>query len=179
MARVLLRRPMRADGPALVEAQRESRDYHAPWAEPFTDMEGFDSWFARKVTGAHVSFLVLDPDTGQIAGVVNLNEIVMGAFRSAYLGYHGMVRFARRGLMTEAVRQAIDFAFRDLGLHRVEANIQPGNVRSIALVNRLGFRKEGYSPRYLKIGGEWRDHERWALLADATDHRSSESGGAQ
>ncbi len=168
MPRVLLRRPTRADGPALVQAQRESRDYHAPWVEPFTDMAGFDSWLAQKTTGPHVSFLALDGD-GQIAGVVNLSEIVTGVFLSAYLGFYGMAGFARRGLMTEAVRQAVEFAFGDLGLHRVEANIQPGNVRSIALINRLGFQKEGYSPRYLKIGGEWRDHERWALLADAAD----------
>lgn len=68
--------------------------------------------------------------------------------------------------MTQALRAAIRFAFGDLGLHRLEANIQPENRASIALVQRLGFRQEGLSPRYLHIGGEWRDHERWALLAD-------------
>ncbi|VWB80544.1 phosphinothricin acetyltransferase [Burkholderia metallica] len=68
--------------------------------------------------------------------------------------------------MTDAMRAAIGVAFDELGLHRVEANIQPGNHASIALVRRLGFTKEGFSPRYLRIGGEWRDHERWALLAD-------------
>ena len=57
-------------------------------------------------------------------------------------------------------------AFRTLRLHRVEANIQPGNRASIALVERAGFRREGYSRRYLKIAGRWRDHERWALLAE-------------
>ncbi len=62
---------------------------------------------------------------------------------------------------------AIELAFKELGLHRLEANIQPGNLASIALVKRLGFKQEGYSQRYLKIGGEWRDHERWALLADS------------
>jgi [ribosomal protein S5]-alanine N-acetyltransferase len=68
--------------------------------------------------------------------------------------------------MTEAVRLATAHAFAALGLHRLEANIQPGNTRSIALVKRLGFRLEGFSPRYLFIDGEWRDHERWALLED-------------
>ncbi len=57
-------------------------------------------------------------------------------------------------------------AFGPIGLHRVEANVQPDNARSIALVERLGFRREGYSPKYLKIGGRWRDHVRYALLAD-------------
>ena len=100
-------------------------------------------------------------------GVVNLMEIVANPFyQGAYLGYHGMAALAGRGLMTEAVRLASAHAFGALGLHRLEANIQPGNTRSIALVRRLGFRLEGFSPRYLRVDGEWRDHERWALLAD-------------
>lgn len=70
--------------------------------------------------------------------------------------------------MTEALRAAVSYAFGDLGLHRLEANIQPENVASIALVRRLGFQKEGFSPSYLRLGGQWRDHERWALLADSS-----------
>jgi ribosomal-protein-alanine N-acetyltransferase len=73
--------------------------------------------------------------------------------------------------MAEALAQVLDFAFGELGLHRLEANIQPGNARSIALVERLGFRKEGFSPRYLKIDGDWRDHERWAILAEDREKR--------
>jgi ribosomal-protein-alanine N-acetyltransferase len=99
-------------------------------------------------------------------GVVNLNEIVAGAFRSAYLGYYGMSEFSRTGLMTQVMREAIRFAFDDLGLHRLEANIQSGNAASLALVQRLGFSKEGYSPQYLRVDGAWRDHERWALRVD-------------
>jgi ribosomal-protein-alanine N-acetyltransferase len=69
--------------------------------------------------------------------------------------------------MQEGLRLAIARAFGRLRLHRLEANLQPGNSASRRLVRRLGFRREGYSPRYLKLGGRWRDHERWALLADA------------
>ncbi|MGE8545939.1 MAG: GNAT family N-acetyltransferase [Alcaligenes sp.] len=90
---------------------------------------------------------------------------------TSFIGYYGMSNFSRKGLMTEALRAAVDHAFDDLGLHRLEANIQPENQASIALVRRLGFQKEGHSPRYLRINGEWRDHERWALLADMAEWR--------
>jgi len=88
----------------------------------------------------------------------------MGGFRSAYLGYFVGARYARHGYMTEALQLMLDYAFRKLKLHRLEANIQPTNLSSIALVKRAGFMCEGYSRRYLKIGGRWRDHERWAIL---------------
>jgi ribosomal-protein-alanine N-acetyltransferase len=68
--------------------------------------------------------------------------------------------------MKEGLRLVLRYAFRELKLHRLEANIQPDNIPSLALVKSCGFRKEGLSPRYLKINGEWRDHERWAILAD-------------
>jgi [ribosomal protein S5]-alanine N-acetyltransferase len=168
---VLLRRAVAADAAELIAANRESRAQHAPFAEPFTDQAGFDIWFARGLTGANVGLVAREAATGALVGVVNLNEIVMGALRSAYLGYYGMARTARRGLMTEAVRLALIVAFDDLGLHRVEANIQPGNTASRALVRRLGFHQEGFSPRYLFIGGAWRDHERWALLEDEFNRR--------
>ena len=154
------------DADDLIRANRESVAYHAPWVQTFTDRAGFDRWFAQTLTGAKVALVAREAASGGVVGLVNLNEIVRFAFQSAYLGYFGMAAFAGSGLMTEAVRRACLYAFDEAGLHRLEANIQPGNARSIALVRRLGFRLEGFSPRYLKIGGEWRDHERWAILAD-------------
>ena len=68
-------------------------------------------------------------------------------------------------LVAVRASRALQHAFKSMKLHRLEANIQPGNAASIALVRSCGFSKEGYSPRYLKIGGRWRDHERWAILA--------------
>lgn len=97
---------------------------------------------------------------------MNLSQIVRGNFRSAYLGYYAGGPYAGRGYMTEAIGLLLRHAFGPLKLHRVEANIQPGNLASVALVRRAGFVKEGYSPRYLKICGRWRDHERWAITAE-------------
>jgi ribosomal-protein-alanine N-acetyltransferase len=68
--------------------------------------------------------------------------------------------------MRAGLELVVKRAFGAFKLHRVEANIQPKNLASRALVLALGFRLEGYSPRYLKIGGRWCDHERWARLAD-------------
>jgi len=91
---------------------------------------------------------------------------VFGNLRSAYLGYSAFVPHQGRGHMFEGLGLVLRHAFGTLGLHRVEANVQPDNARSIALVEGLGFRREGYSPRYLKIGNRWRDHVRFAMLAD-------------
>lgn len=167
MSLIQISRVVRADAEELIASNRASRDYHSPWLTAFTDQMGFDNWFARTLTGPNVGLVARDAASLKIIGVVNINEIVAGIFQSAYLGYYGMSNFARTGVMTQALRAAVGYAFRDLGLHRLEANIQPGNAASIALVQRLGFTREGFSPRYLKIDGEWRDHERWALLADA------------
>jgi [ribosomal protein S5]-alanine N-acetyltransferase len=114
-------------------------------------------------------------------GSVNLSEIVRGRFENAYLGYQVGAPFARQGYMTEALALALRIAFGPLRLHRVEANIQPRNVASIALVRRAGFRREGLSRRYLKIGGRWRDHERWALLVEEwrANRRSRRMRGGQ
>jgi [ribosomal protein S5]-alanine N-acetyltransferase len=111
------------------------------------------------------AWLVCLRGSGEIAGVVNVSEIVRGSFRSAYLGYYVFAGFERRGIMRAGLSAVIRHAFRSDGLHRLEANIQPANRASLALVKSCGFVKEGFSRRYLKIGGRWRDHERWAIVA--------------
>lgn len=164
MPAVTVSRVSISDCADLVAANLASREYHAPWAAPFTDAAGFDAWYGRGLTGANISFIAREQDTGGIVGVINISEICWGAFRSAYLGYYGMAQRSRRRLMTQAVRTVVQKAFEEIGLHRLEANIQPGNTASIALVRRIGFIREGFSPQYLKIGGNWCDHERWAIV---------------
>lgn len=167
MTSILLEPVRRKDCADLVAANLASQTYHAPWVKAFTDADGFDAWFSQTVTGANIGLVARDTDSHGVVGVFTLSQIVLGNFRSCYLGYYGMVGFGKRGLMTEALKATMAYACDDVGLHRVEANIQPGNARSIALVARCGFEQEGFSKRYLKIDGEWRDHERWARVSDA------------
>lgn len=116
------------------------------------------------------------PD-GTIVGSVEISRIARGNFQSACLGYAILPEHRGQGYMTEALQLALRHAFRSLRLHRVEANVEPGNEASLALVRQAGFTREGFSRRYLKIGGRWRDHERWALLAE--DWRPSKRSAAR
>lgn len=166
MSRILLRPLLKSDGPALVHAMAESRDYHGAYASSLNDESKWDQWYGQLLTGPYVSLLAIDPASEGLVGLINFNEIVTGPAQTAFISYYGMVSFARRGLMTESVGLAIRYAFDELGLHRVEAVIQLENTRSIALVKRLGLRFEGISLRYLNLNGAWRDVERWAILAD-------------
>ena len=114
---------------------------------------------------ANCGFVVCARDGDHLVGVINITNIVQGVFRSGYLGYYAFAGFERQGLMREGLRTVVRHAFKTLKLHRLEANIQPGNAGSVALVRSCGFSQEGFSPRYLKLGGRWRDHERWAVLS--------------
>ena len=165
-SRVVLRHPLLDDTQELLALVRASRRLHRPWSYPPSNAAAFGSWVASASSARTFGGLVCLRETGEIVGAVNLNEIVRGVFLSAYLSYYGSAAHAGQGLMREGVALLLRHAFRELGLHRLEANVQPGNERSLALVRALGFSKEGFSPRYLKIGGRWRDHERWALLAE-------------
>jgi ribosomal-protein-alanine N-acetyltransferase len=164
--RVLLRPPQAEDRAEFLDAVRRSRALHRPWLYPPADAKSYDAYLLGLENVRRAGFFICLREGGEIAGVVNLSEIVRGVFQSAYLGYYAFAPFAGQGFMSEGLGLVLRHAFQRMGLHRLEANIQPENRASIALVERLGFRKEGYSPRYLKIGGRWRDHERWAVLKE-------------
>ena len=163
--RIRLRTPVHADEPAFTKGVRRSRCIHHPWVSPPDSPEAFRAYLERLEQPRNHAFLVCRSDTDEIAGVVNITNVVLGPFCSGYLSYYVFSGHERQGFMREGLQAAVRSAFKELGLHRLEANIQPGNEASIALVRSIGFSKEGYSPRYLKIGGQWRDHERWAIVA--------------
>jgi len=164
--RVALRVLERSDRGEFLRLAAESRDLHRPWTYPPERADQFEELFARSRREDCVCLLGCLREGGDIAGVLIVSQIVRGAFQSAYLGYYAHQHHAGHGYMREAMLQAVDHAFGPLGLHRLEANIQPANHASIALARSAGFRLEGFSPRYLLIGGQWRDHERYAITAD-------------
>lgn len=152
------------DEKEFVRAAQRSQHLHHPWTSAPRDRASFRRYMARFDGRNHFGFVVLNARTGEISGAINLTNVVYGAFCSGYLGYFAFAGHERQGLMQQGMRLVVRHAFQKLRLHRVEANIQPENTASLALVRSCGFRKEGFSPRYLKIGGRWRDHERWALV---------------
>lgn len=164
--RVFVRAPRASDEREFLALMRDSRDFHQRWASAPTDPLRFAAYLEDCRRPDFQAFLVCRTADGQIVGFFNLSQITRGSLQSAYLGYAAVAIYARQGYMREGLELVLRAAFVDLRLHRLEANIQPGNVASLALVRGAGFRREGFSPRYLKIGGHWRDHERWALLAD-------------
>lgn len=164
--RVFLRPPQAADREQFVRLARASAALHNPWVDAPSTPREFDKYLERAAADdTDCSLLCLRGD-GAIAGVLNLTQIVYGVFRSAYLGYYAFEDFTGQGYMTEGLELILGRAFGTLRLHRLEANIQPGNERSKALVERCGFRYEGFSPHYLYIDGAWRDHERWAITVE-------------
>lgn len=163
--RVSLRVPVETDRQAFIAGVRASEQLHDPWLDPGDPDAWFDRLLARNRTETDRS-LVVCTDDGALAGVYNLSQIFHGPFRNAYLGYYALVPYDGRGLMRQGMVLLLDHAFGDLGLHRVQANIQPENAASIALVRGAGFRLEGLSLRYLMIRGRWRDHEQWAITVE-------------
>jgi ribosomal-protein-alanine N-acetyltransferase len=162
---VTLSVPARGDAEEFVRAVQASRRLHHPWIDPPDTLARYELYLDRLRREDHAGFLIRHAECGQFVGFANVSNIVRGGFQSAYLGYAAFQSHAGRGLMAAGLRLVIGRAFGELGLHRVEANIQPANHRSLALVRRIGFQKEGLSPDYLFIDGQWRDHERWALLS--------------
>ena len=167
-ARISLHTPGRGDAEEFVAAVAASTELHHPWVFPADDHRRYLAYMRTRRRNDQWGVLVRAADDRRLVGVVNINNIVRGGFRSGALGYYAFASGAGQGLMTEALSRVIDLAFdrHELDLHRLEANIQPANEASTRLVKRLGFRHEGFSPALLFIDGDWRDHDRWAITAD-------------
>lgn len=143
--RVGIRHFTAADRAEFTALARESAELHRPWLFPPTTDAAYDGYLLRLQEPQREGFLICERDDGRIAGYLTINNIVHGAFRCGAIGYGAFAHAAGRGLMSEGLRLVIQHAFTELGLHRLEVNIQPANKLSIALVKRAGFRLEGFS----------------------------------
>lgn len=164
MPRIELERPTLLREQEFLEAVRHSRKLHKGLVAPPSTAERYRAYLNGLRAENREGFFVVVTRTDTLAGVITISEIVRGAFQSAYLGYYALEPHAGEGYLREGLQRVMAHAFGELKLHRLEANIQPGNTRSLALAKGLGFKREGYSPRYLKVCGRWRDHERWAFV---------------
>lgn len=171
-----LRRISRDDQRAFVAAARQSRSLHQPWIFPPVSPQRFSSWFANGERRERYLVWHEGEQREELVGYVAINELTWGVFENGCLGYWVNAPWSGQGQMSRALELLIAHVFkrRERRLHRLEANIQPGNVASKRLVERLGFRLEGLSPRFLKLDGEWRDHERWAITREDWNARTRE-----
>ncbi|MEA5119106.1 MAG: GNAT family protein [Propionicimonas sp.] len=161
----VLRQLEPSDAAALTDLICRNRAFLAPWepahADSYFTLEGqqeaVELSLAKQAEGSGFSQVILD-ETGAVAGRINLNNIVRGAFQSASVGYWLSEDAGGRGLATRAVNELAELAFGPLELHRLEAGTVPENHRSQAVLLRCGFERFGYAPCYLQIAGRWRDH---------------------
>lgn len=171
--RVILRMPMPGDFREWSALRGESRAFLEPW-EPrwMADELERHSWRHRihryrddYAQGLAIAFFIFERQSGKLAGGITLGNIRHGVAQSAQIGYWIGEKFAGQGLMREAVQLLCDHAFDTLRLHRIEAACIPDNLRSIRVLEKAGFRREGLLRSYLRINGEWHDHYLYALIA--------------
>lgn len=171
---VMLRLPRRSDYPAWRALRGDSRAFLTPWEPVWTEDELAWPSFRRRIArcnqdareGSGYGFFVFDAPGNTLLGGITVGHIRRGVAQSATLGYWMGERFAGRGYMRHAVEAVKLFAFEVEGLHRIEAACLPKNQRSIRLLERCGFTREGHLRGYLKIAGKWEDHCLYALLAE-------------
>ena len=165
-------RPVQAsDAQALLELRVRNRDFLAPWEpvreESYFTLEAAELAVAEqqaaRTADRGYAFGIFAPE---LVGWANLSAVVRGSFQNAYLGYSVDESANGRGYATAAVREATRLAFAELGLHRVQAAVIPRNAGSIRVLEKAGFRREGYAQRYLLIGGAWEDHILFARTSD-------------
>jgi [ribosomal protein S5]-alanine N-acetyltransferase len=171
-ARLIVRCLTEDDVPAYRQYLESNRGFHKEWT-PRRGEEYYGESSIRRLivsraeaAAARSAFLlgVFRKDVHGLIGSIGVTNIVYGAFLSCNLGYELSEGEIGNGYMTEALPAVIEFCFGDLALHRIEASVLPRNERSRRLLRRLGFEYEGTSKRYLKIDGEWQDHEHYVLL---------------
>lgn len=163
-APILLRALTGDDESVFVALAEDSFQFHRKWIKLPTDSEAFKRYLSGFEGENAFCFVVCDADL--IVGFVSLTGIEREPYCRGRLGYGVFEQYAKMGYMSSGLEHVIRLAFEDLELHRLEADIQPENFPSKRLIKKMGFTCEGISRKFIRINGEWIDHERWALTFD-------------
>lgn len=175
--RLVLRAPRTGDVAEIRRIMRTNHEHLRPWnpapppgEDPSSITEVSKTVLRQRRDWKHGSgyvFMVADREApARFIGKIALSGIMRGAMYGAYLGYWMSEESQGQGLATEAIVAVLDFAFGPAGLHRVQAAIMPRNERSLRVIGKLGFRREGYAERYLQIAGRWEDHIIFAMTRE-------------
>src|SRR5690606_36980831 len=170
--RVYLREPQMGDFEVWARLREQSRAFLVPWEPSWNDYDLTKSGFRHRVKraqdemaeGTAYPFFIFRNNDRQLVGGIPLANIRHGVAQNGMVGYWSGATYAGKGYMTEALSLVISFAFEQLRLHRIEAACIPHNVRSVRLLEKAGFKREGLLRSYLKINGFWQDHLLFALL---------------
>lgn len=170
--RILLREITEDDAAALARYWTDNAEHLRPWQPMFGPEYGTEAfWRARIEATAGRTTLRFGVHTraapGQLVGLFNLQDIVLSPLWSAMLGYSIDKAHEGQGIMSEAVRAGVDYAFGLLGLHRLYASYMVGNERSGRVLERAGFEREGVLRKLLRVNGVWQDHVQMSLIHDA------------
>lgn len=172
--KIYIRPPQARDWQAWADLRRLSRSFLTPWEPSWPDDSLTRGAFLRRLRrqvgewrdDEGYSFLVFQRDTDMLVGGIGLSYVRRGVAQTATMGYWVGQPHARHGYTSEAAMLLVDFAFSQLGLHRIEAACLPSNRASRSLLERIGCHHEGYARSYLKIDGSWRDHALYAILRE-------------
>ena len=172
--RVMLRVPDMPDYEQWANLRLMSRDFLTPWEPTWPHNDLTRTAFRSRLRqywrdideDAAYPYFIFDAPGRTLLGALTLSNVRRGVAQTGTLGYWIGAPHVRRGYMSSAVKLTVDFAFRHLALHRVEAACLPHNEASIGLLRKCGFEHEGRARGYLKIAGEWRDHLLFARLSD-------------
>lgn len=170
--RVMLRFPRQGDFREWAALRRESADFLRPWEPLWAHDELQRSAWQQRVRRYHqeygagnaVPLLIFERQTSRLIGGITLGNIRYGVAQSGQIGYWLGQRYAGQGFMKEAIEAMLGYAFATMGLHRVEAACIPGNRRSVGVLEKVGFQREGVLRSYLRINGSWEDHVLYAML---------------
>jgi len=171
---VVLRVPQMTDCSEWVALRETSRDFLTPWEPTWPADDLTRASFRRRIkrysedhrNDLTYSFFIFRKQGDVLVGGLTLANIRRGCAQSGSLGYWMGAPYARQGNMTAAVNAIIPFAFGTLKLHRIEAACIPANVASVRLLEKTGFKREGFARQYLCINGVWQDHWLYARLKD-------------